>query len=89
MSITADEKTQIVGEYKVHEKDTGSPEVQIALLTKRITELTEHLKTHKKDHSSRRGLLKMVGKRNSLLKYLTRKDRTRYTSIIQKLGLRK
>ena len=89
MSITAEERTQIVTDYKIHEKDTGSPEVQIALLTKRITELTEHLKTHKKDHSSRRGLLKMVGQRNSLLKYLTRKDRNRYTAIIQKLGLRK
>ena len=89
MSITAEERTQIVTDYKIHEKDTGSPEVQIALLTKRITELTEHLKTHKKDHSSRRGLLKMVSKRNHLLKYLTRVDRTRYQQIIGRLGLRK
>lgn len=89
MAITGEAKTQILTDYKIHEKDTGSPEVQIALLTKRITELTEHLKTHKKDHSSRRGLLKMVGKRNSLLKYLTREDRTRYQQIIQRLGLRK
>jgi small subunit ribosomal protein S15 len=89
MSITADEKTQIVLDFKTHDKDTGSPEVQIAILTKRINELTEHLKTHKKDHSSRRGLLKMVGKRNSLLKYLTREDRTRYLNIIGRLGLRK
>jgi small subunit ribosomal protein S15 len=89
MSITAEEKTQIVLDFKTHEKDTGSPEVQIAILTKRINELTEHLKTHKKDHSSRRGLLKMVGKRNSLLKYLTREDRTRYQNIIGRLGLRK
>jgi small subunit ribosomal protein S15 len=89
MSITAEDKTRILSEHKIHEKDTGSPEVQIALLTKRITELTEHLRTHKKDHSSRRGLLKMVSKRNSLLKYLTNQDRTRYLSIIQKLGLRK
>jgi small subunit ribosomal protein S15 len=89
MSITAEEKTQIVSEHKIHEKDTGSPEVQIAILTKRINELTEHLRTHKKDHSSRRGLLKMVSKRNSLLKYLTREDRTRYQQIIGKLGLRK
>ena len=89
MSITAAEKTQIVSDFKTHEKDTGSPEVQIAILTKRINELTEHLKTHKKDHSSRRGLLKMVGKRNSLLKYLTREDRTRYQNIIGRLGLRK
>src|SRR5688500_5935732 len=89
MSITAAEKTQIVSDFKTHEQDTGSPEVQIAILTKRINELTEHLKTHKKDHSSRRGLLKMVGKRNSLLKYLTREDRTRYLNITGRLGLRK
>jgi small subunit ribosomal protein S15 len=89
MSMSAEAKTQVLTDYKIHEKDTGSPEVQIALLTKRITELTEHLKTHKKDHSSRRGLLKMVSKRNSLLKYLTREDRTRYQQIIGRLGLRK
>ena len=89
MSITAEEKTQIVSDFKTHDNDTGSPEVQIAILTKRINELTEHLRTHKKDHSSRRGLLKMVSKRNSLLKYLTRLDRTRYQQIIARLGLRK
>ena len=89
MSMAAEAKTQIVSDFKIHEKDTGSPEVQIALLTRRITELTEHLKTHKKDHSSRRGLLKMVGTRNSLLKYLTREDRSRYQQIIGRLGLRK
>ena len=89
MSITAEAKTQILSEYKIHAKDTGSPEVQIAILTKRINELTEHLKSHKKDHSSRRGLLKMVGKRNSLLKYLTKEDRARYQRIITRLGLRK
>ena len=89
MSITADAKTKLVSDYKIHDKDTGSPEVQIAILTTRINELTEHLRTHKKDHSSRRGLLKMVSKRNSLLKYLTREDRTRYQQIIGKLGLRK
>jgi small subunit ribosomal protein S15 len=89
MSITAEEKQTLVTEYRTHEKDTGSPEVQIAILTKRINELTEHLKTHKKDHSSRRGLLKMVSKRNSLLKYLTTADRTRYLQIIARLGLRK
>ena len=89
MAMNAEAKTQIVSDFKTHDKDTGSPEVQIALLTRRITELTEHLKTHKKDHSSRRGLLKMVGKRNSLLKYLTREDRTRYQQIIGRLGLRK
>ncbi len=89
MAIATEAKQQIVSNFKTHDNDTGSPEVQIALLTTRITELTEHLKTHKKDHSSRRGLLKMVGKRNSLLKYLTRQDRTRYQQIIAKLGLRK
>ena len=89
MPLAADAKTRVISQYRIHEKDTGSPEVQIALLTRRITELTEHLKTHKKDHSSRRGLLKMVGKRNSLLKYLTREDRTRYQQIIGRLGLRK
>jgi len=89
MSITAEARKQIVSDYRIHEGDTGSPEVQIALLTKRITELNEHLKVHKKDHSSRRGLLKLVGKRNALLKYLTREDRGRYLSIIGRLGLRK
>ena len=89
MSITAEKKREVVSDYKIHDKDSGSPEVQIALLTARINELTEHLKTHKKDHSSRRGLLKMVGKRNSLLKYLTRQDRTRYQQVIGRLGLRK
>lgn len=89
MATPAELKTKIVSDYKIHEKDTGSPEVQIALLTRRIEELTEHLKAHKKDFSSRRGLLKLVGKRNSLLKYLTREDRTRYQQIIGKLGLRK
>ena len=89
MSITAEDKSKILSDFRVHDKDTGSPEVQIALLTKRITELTDHLRTHKKDHSSRRGLLKMVSKRNSLLKYLTNEDRTRYQQIIGRLGLRK
>jgi len=89
MSITSEEKTQLVSEYRIHETDTGSPEVQIAILTKRINELRSHFDAHKKDHSSRRGLLKMVSRRNSLLKYLTQLDRQRYLSIIQKLGLRK
>jgi small subunit ribosomal protein S15 len=89
MSMVAEIKTRIVSDYRIHEKDTGSPEVQIALLSRRIADLTEHLKTHKKDHSSRRGLLKMVGKRNSLLKYLTHEDRARYQQIINRLGLRK
>jgi small subunit ribosomal protein S15 len=84
-----EKKTRVITEYKINEKDTGSPEVQVALLTERITHLTEHLKTHRKDHSSRRGLLKMVGKRSSLLKYLTRKDHARYQALIQKLGLRR
>ncbi len=89
MALHGEAKTKVVGEYQNHGTDTGSPEVQIALLTTRITELTEHLKTHKKDHSSRRGLLKMVGRRNSLLKYLTQEDRARYQRIIGRLGLRK
>ena len=89
MAMAAEAKSQIVNDFKTHDKDTGSPEVQIAILTRQITDLTEHLRTHKKDHSSRRGLLKMVSKRNSLLKYLTREDRTRYQQIIGKLGLRK
>ena len=87
--ITSEAKQSIIKDFSKHTSDTGSPEVQIALLTRRITELNEHLKTHKKDHASRRGLLKMVGKRSSLLKYLMRNDRARYTAIISKLGLRK
>ncbi len=82
-------KTQIMQEYATHEGDTGSPEVQIAVLTKRINDLTEHLKTHKKDHHSRRGLLKMVGHRRNLLTYLQKKDIERYRAVIAKLGLRK
>ena len=87
--ISKQKKEAIVQTHGATAQDTGKPEVQIALFTARINELTEHLKTHKKDHSSRRGLLKMVGKRNSLLKYLTRQDRTRYQQIIGRLGLRK
>ena len=82
-------KNTIIDNFKTHENDTGSPEVQIALLTERINHLNEHLKTHKKDHHSRRGLLKMVGKRRSLLNYLKAKDIERYRTIIEKLGLRK
>lgn len=89
MPLEAEDKKQIVADYKIHDKDTGSPEVQIALLTKRINELQGHFKDHKKDHSSRRGLLKLVSRRNQLLKYLTREDRTRYQQVIQRLGLRK
>ena len=83
------EKTEIIKKYARHEGDTGSPEVQIAVLTKRINDLTEHLKTHKKDHHSRRGLLKMVGQRRSLLNYLTKIDIERYRAIIAELGIRK
>ena len=84
-----EEKNAIIKEYAQHEGDTGSPEVQIALLTKRINDLTEHPKTHKKDHHSRRGLLKMVGQRRNLLNYLTKVDIERYRAIIAKLGIRK
>jgi len=89
MSITAEKKTEIVGTHRRHDTDTGSAQVQIALLTERIGSLTDHLRTHKKDHSARRGLLKMVGKRSALLKYLARTSRESYLSTIQKLGLRK
>ena len=89
MAITKDRKTEIIGQYKRQEADTGSPEVQIALLTARINELNEHFRTHKKDHASRRGLLKMVSKRSCLLTYLRNKDRNRYLAVIGKLGLRK
>ncbi|NMA67345.1 MAG: 30S ribosomal protein S15 [Clostridiaceae bacterium] len=82
-------KQEIIEKYAIHEGDTGSPEVQIALLTERINRLTEHLKTHKKDHHSRRGLLKMVGARRGLLNYLMKKDINRYREIIAKLELRK
>ena len=84
-----EEKTAIMQEYATHEGDTGSPEVQIALLTKRINDLNEHLKIHKKDHHSRRGLLKMVGHRRNLLKYLAKVDIERYRALVKKLGLRK
>ena len=82
-------KTAIIAEYKIHETDTGSPEVQIAVLTERINHLNEHLQTHKKDHHSRRGLLKMVGKRRGLLDYLMKTDIERYRAIVARLGLRK
>ena len=82
-------KTEIIKTYAVHEGDTGSPEVQIALLTERINELNEHLKVHKKDHHSRRGLLKMVGQRRGLLDYLKKKDLEGYRALIEKLGIRK
>jgi small subunit ribosomal protein S15 len=84
-----EKKQEIITNYKLHESDTGSPEVQIAILTERINHLNEHLKTHSKDHHSRRGLLKMVGHRKALLAYLMKKDINRYREIISKLGLRK
>ncbi|CDD37082.1 30S ribosomal protein S15 [Clostridium sp. CAG:356] len=87
--MTAERKQQIINEYRRDEKDTGSSEVQIALLTERINELTEHLKVHKKDNHSRRGLLKMVGKRRNLLNYLAKKDEEAYKDLVKKLGLRK
>ena len=87
--ISKEMKSEIIEKYKRDEKDTGSPEVQIAILTERINELTEHLKVHKKDNHSRRGLLKMVGKRRNLLNYLAKKDINRYREIVANLGLRK
>ncbi|MGM9592957.1 MAG: 30S ribosomal protein S15 [Candidatus Onthomonas sp.] len=87
--IRKEEKTAVIEANRTHETDTGSPEVQIAILTARITELTEHLKVHKKDNHSRRGLLKMVGKRRRLLDYLAKKDIERYRAVIAKLGIRK
>lgn len=88
MALTKDEKQQIIEEYKTHAKDTGSPEVQIALLTEQIDRLSEHLKEHPKDFHSRRGLLQMVGKRRRLLRYLRGKDKTRYKNITQNLELK-
>ena len=89
MTLTVEAKAGVIADHRTSDNDTGSPEVQIAILTTRIRELTEHLKINKKDHSSRRGLLRMVGRRSALLKYLTRKDRDRYQKIIASLGLRK
>ncbi|MFZ0443815.1 MAG: 30S ribosomal protein S15 [Bacillus sp. (in: firmicutes)] len=89
MAITQERKNELINEYKVHETDTGSPEVQIAVLTEQINTLNDHLRTHKKDHHSRRGLLKMVGKRRNLLTYLRNKDVQRYRVLINKLGLRR
>jgi len=89
MSITAERKTELIGEYKQTVNDTGSPEVQVAILTSRIVTLTDHFKEHKKDNHSRRGLLKMVSRRRRLLDYLKRKDQTRYEALIKRLGLRR
>ncbi len=89
MSLTAERKTEIVEAYRTHNTDTGSPEVQIAILSEKIAYLTEHFKTHAKDHHSRRGLLRMVGKRRRLLDYLKDKDAARYRTVIERLGIRK
>ena len=89
MSLAREEKERIVNDFRTHETDTGSPQVQIALLSQRINELTEHFKTHKKDNHSRRGLLKMVSQRRSLLDYLKRKDIERYHEVVNRLGLRR
>ena len=89
MSVTAERKNEIIRDYATHDGDTGSPEVQVAILTERILNLTEHLKTHKKDFHSRRGLLIMVGQRRRLLDYVKGKDQTRYEGLIQRLGLRR
>ena len=89
MSLTKEKKIEVIGKFASHEGDTGSPEVQVALLTARINDLTEHLRTHSKDHHSRRGLLMLVGQRRRLLNYLNRHDVERYRSIVQELGLRR
>lgn len=89
MPLTTEAKKDIIDEYKLSDGDTGSPEVQVALLTHRITELTEHFKTHKKDHHGRRGLLKLVGRRRRLLDYIKKQDIERYRTVIQRLGIRK
>ena len=89
MTLTKDKKTEVIDSYKTHDGDTGSPEVQVAILTERITYLTDHFKTHKKDHHSRRGLLKLVGQRRRLLDYLKDKDINRYRTLIQRLGIRR
>ena len=89
MALSKDRKTELIGSYKTHDGDTGSPEVQVAILTERINYLTEHFKTHSKDHHSRRGLLKLVGQRRRLLDYLKSKDVDRYAEVIKRLGIRK
>ena len=89
MALTTEEKKAVLAEYGLHETDTGSPEAQVALLTTRITQLTEHLKTHRHDHHSRRGLLLLVGRRRRLLKYVAKTDVERYRSLIERLGLRR
>jgi len=89
MALSVPDKQSVIDDYKLHEHDTGSPEVQVAILTRRINDLTDHLRIHKKDYHSRRGLLKMVGQRRSLLNYLRDRDFKRYRTLIERLGLRK
>lgn len=89
LALTKDRKSELIGSYKTHDADTGSPEVQVAILSERITYLTDHFKTHAKDHHSRRGLLKLVGQRRRLLDYLKQKDSERYADLIKRLGIRK
>jgi len=89
VGLTKDKKDTLIGSYRTHDKDTGSPEVQVAILSERITYLTEHFKSHAKDHHSRRGLLKLVGQRRRLLDYLKSKDADRYAELIKRLGIRK
>ena len=89
MALSKDRKTELIGSYKTHDEDTGSPEVQVAILSERINYLTEHFKTHVKDHHSRRGLLKLVGQRRRLLDYLRANDTDRYAELIKRLGIRK
>ena len=89
MALNSERKIEIIGTYKIHEKDTGSPEVQVAILSERINSLTEHFKAHAKDHHSRRGLLKLVGQRRRLLDYVKSKDSERYSDLIRRLGIRK
>lgn len=88
MTITNDQKNELIQEYRTHEGDTGSPEVQIAILTQRIRGLTEHFKSHKKDHAARRGLLVMVGRRSTLLRFLKKKDSERFFTVVERLGIR-
>jgi small subunit ribosomal protein S15 len=89
MALAAEQKSQVITKYKIHKSDSGSPEVQVALLSQRISELTEHFKTHQKDHHSRRGLLTMVARRRKLLNYLKDRDLERYRALIQRLGIRR
>ena len=89
MALLKERKSELIGSYRTHDTDTGSPEVQVAILSEKINHLTEHLKLHRKDHASRRGLLMMVGKRARLLRYLKKKDWARYQTLIQRLGIRR